>query len=106
LKDPAADLRRAISVLAGAGDHGLLRLADALTIWIEGNDSLKLEDALGVAANWRSAMRRRRSSFSGMSPIWILLANQAKGAMSRGSSSHPRPLKRWGDLRGSPFFIG
>jgi hypothetical protein len=61
LKDNlAANLQRVISMIAGSGDHEMLHIADALKIWIGGTDSVRLEDAFGVAGNWRSARRRHR----------------------------------------------
>jgi hypothetical protein len=54
--DPAADLKRAIAVLATAGE---VRTADGLALWLEG-DATTLESALGLPSTWRSAMRRRR----------------------------------------------
>jgi len=53
--DLEAGIRRSIVTLAGSGDPGQLRFADAVTLWLNGKDSVKLEDALGVAWNWRSA---------------------------------------------------
>jgi hypothetical protein len=58
LKDVAADLRRASAALASTGDAGLLRIADALSLWRE-SDATTLESALGLPPTWRSAMRRR-----------------------------------------------
>jgi hypothetical protein len=54
----AAGLHRVIAMAAGSGDPEALHVADALAIWLEGNDSVRLEDALGVASTWRSTMRR------------------------------------------------
>jgi hypothetical protein len=53
-------MHRVIASLAASGDPGLLRVADALKVWLDGADSIRLEDALAVAGNWRSATRRRR----------------------------------------------
>lgn len=58
VKDVAADLRHASAVLASTGDPGLLRIADALSLWRE-SDATILEAALGLPPTWRSAMRRR-----------------------------------------------
>lgn len=58
--DLAACLHKVIALAAGSGDPEALHAADALSLWLEGNDSVKLEDAFGVAGNWRSTMRRRQ----------------------------------------------
>lgn len=58
LPDVRADLQRAIATLAGAGDVGILRIAEALKLWSESD--CPLEVALGVAKTWRVAERRRR----------------------------------------------
>jgi hypothetical protein len=55
----AADLRRTVALLAAADDPGLLRVADALPLWLE-SEAITLEEALGLPATWRTAMRRRR----------------------------------------------
>jgi hypothetical protein len=58
--DLAADLNQTIALLAGTGEPGPLRMADALSLWRASTDSVRLEDALGVAPTWRSAERRRK----------------------------------------------
>jgi hypothetical protein len=60
MADPAAGLHKVVALAAGSGDPEALHAADALCLWIEGNDSVRLEDALGVASNWRSTLRRRQ----------------------------------------------
>jgi hypothetical protein len=57
--DVRADLNLAIATLAATGDAGLLRIADALSLWLAG-ETVSLESALGVASTWRSQTRRRR----------------------------------------------
>jgi hypothetical protein len=57
--DLPADLHRAIATIAGTGDPALLRIAEGLALWLE-SESIKLEEALGVAPTWRAAKRRRR----------------------------------------------
>lgn len=60
MKDVAAGLRRMIAMGAGSGDIDALAASDGLSLWLSSNDSVKLEDALGVANNYRSTLRRRR----------------------------------------------
>lgn len=61
MADPAACLHKVIALAAGSGDPEACSAADALSLWLSSNnDSVKLEDALGVANNYRSTLRRRR----------------------------------------------
>jgi hypothetical protein len=55
--DLRADLHLAVTLLAS--DPRLLRVADALTVWLEG-ETITIEGALGLANTWRRSARRRR----------------------------------------------
>jgi hypothetical protein len=59
LTEARSDLCRAIATLAATGDAGLLRIADALKLSLEG-EAMSLESALGVGSTWRSVARRQR----------------------------------------------
>jgi hypothetical protein len=55
--DLSADLHRLIALAAASGDAGLLRAANSIKLWLDGADSVRLEDALGIGHNWRSSKR-------------------------------------------------